>query len=144
MRLAEGSRPWSIWVFAGATSLIALQDFVAGLLNLERRIIDYQALFPAIEWNHDLAIIWLSSWLTIDLIPVGLVLIFAARFARWFVSVMALFPLVILVTNIDHMSTYPRFLGVNFILALIPLGLAALLWTRSASHWFNQGEGNNG
>lgn len=124
--------------------MIALQDFAAGVLNLERRIIDYEALFPSVEWNRDLAIVWLSSWLTIDLIPVGLVFFFAARFARWFVSVMGLVPLAILVTNIDYMSTYPRFLGVNLILALLPLGLAALIWTRSASRWFDQGEGHDG
>ncbi|WP_299195906.1 hypothetical protein [uncultured Erythrobacter sp.] len=139
MRIARGPRPWPIWLFASATTYIAVNRLIGSLGNLNATMFDFRNMFTFVEWNRDLAIIAICAWFTIDMIPVILVLAFAASFARWFISVIAFVPLALILANLEYASTYPRMLLPSLMLAFIPLALAALLWTTRASRYFAQG-----
>lgn len=136
MRLAQGPRPWSIWLFSGVTTYLAAMQIWVSLDSLGRTQITFENLFPFVGWSEDLVVVTASALFTIDMIPVILVLLFASRFARWFISAMAAAPLLLVLTNIEYASTYPRFLGPSVLNALIPIVLAALLWSRSANRYF--------
>ena len=140
MRIAKGPRPWSILIFAAITSSLAVFRLWDSLADLSAATRELGWAFPFIAWSRDHTIVAVSAWFTIDMIPVLLVLIFAARFARIFISVMSLVPLALLLTNLDFASTYPRFLLPSILIAVLPIALAMLLWTSSSSRYFAREE----
>ena len=129
-----------MWLFAAVTTYTAIQSLIGGLQNLDSAIIEFENLLPFLDWNRDLAIVTTSAWFTIEMIPVLLVVAFASRFARWFVSVMAFVPITLVLSNLEYASTYPRFLVPSLLIAAIPLALAGLLWSRHANPYFAQDE----
>ncbi len=139
MMIAKGPRPWPILTFTAITTYIATMRLWEGLNHLSYTVARLNGMLPAIDWNRDLAIIYTSAWFTIDIIPVILVVAFAARFARLFIGAMSLAPLALLLTNIEYASAYPNFLVPSIVMALVPVALAMLLWTKSASRYFAQG-----
>ena len=82
MRIARGPRPWTIQLFALLVTAQGLVAYVRGLSLLEVRQIDLELRYPFFDWNTDWVIDCLSAWLTIKLIPVVGVWVFANRWAR--------------------------------------------------------------
>lgn len=83
-------RPTPINIFAAAFLTAALVPFLDGITQLGLTETRLQVEYPYFPWNRDLVIIWLSSWLSIALIPLAMVWLIAAPFARWLVSAMTL------------------------------------------------------
>lgn len=81
-------RPVPINIFAAAFFTAALVPFLDGVTSLGLAETRLQIEFPYFPWNEDLVIIWLSSWLSIALIPLVMVWLMAAPIARWLVSAM--------------------------------------------------------
>jgi hypothetical protein len=86
------TRPLTINVFAAAFLAAAVIALVDGLSDIPTM----QALLAAnasgigIDWSRDAVIVILSARFSIALIPIALVWLTAANFARWMVAVMAL------------------------------------------------------
>ncbi|MBA4051011.1 MAG: hypothetical protein C0472_03845 [Erythrobacter sp.] len=85
MKLARGSRPLAIRVFAAAFLAAALLRLVRGLGDLAASQADFAAHAPWASWNRDWTIVTLSAEFTIALIPLVWIYLFAAPFARWLV-----------------------------------------------------------
>jgi hypothetical protein len=83
-------RPTPINIFAAAFLTAALLPFLHDITNLPLAETRLQADYPYFPWDRDRVIIWLSTWLTIALIPIVAVWLFAAPFARWLVAAMTL------------------------------------------------------
>ncbi len=83
-------RPIPINIFAAAFLTAALVPFLHGITDLPLAETRLQADHPYFPWDRDRVIIWLSTWLTIALIPLVMVWLLAASFARWLVSGMLL------------------------------------------------------
>ncbi|MFN4037887.1 MAG: hypothetical protein ACK4IB_01000 [Erythrobacter sp.] len=83
-------RPVPINIFAAAFLTAALVPFLDGISDLALTETRLQVEYPYFPWDRDRVIIWLSSWLTIALIPLAMVWLLAAPFARWLVSAMTL------------------------------------------------------
>ena len=83
-------RPTPINIFAAAFLTAALVPFLDGITDLGLTETRLQVEYPYFPWDRDRVIIWLSSWLSIALIPLAMVWLIAAPFARWLVSGMTL------------------------------------------------------
>jgi len=83
-------RPTPINIFAAAFLTAALVPFLDGMTQLGLTETRLQVDYPYFPWSRDLVIIWLFSWLSIALIPLAMVWLMAAPFARWLVSAMTL------------------------------------------------------
>jgi hypothetical protein len=83
-------RPTPINIFAAAFLTAAFLPFLEGITQLGLAETRLQIAYPAFPWDRDRVIVWLSAWLTIALIPVGMVWLLAAPFARWLVAGMTL------------------------------------------------------
>jgi hypothetical protein len=83
-------RPVPINIFAAAFLTAALVPFLDGISDLPLTETRLQVEYPYFPWDRDRVIIWLSSWLSIALIPLAMVWLIAAPFARWLVSAMTL------------------------------------------------------
>ncbi|MFN3990153.1 MAG: hypothetical protein ACK4IS_07830 [Erythrobacter sp.] len=81
-------RPTPINIFAAAFLTAALVPFLDGISQLGLTETRLQVDYPYFPWSRDWVIIWLFSWLTIALIPLAMVWLIAAPFARWLVSAM--------------------------------------------------------
>lgn len=138
MRITKGPRPWPVLLFTAVTTTVATLRLWEGLNHLNGTVARLNGMLPMVDWNLDLAIVYTSAWFTIDMIPAILVVVFAARFARIFISVMSLASLALILSNIEYASTYPNFLVPGVVLALLPVALAMLLWTKPASRYFAQ------
>lgn len=138
MKTAKGRRPWPIWLFAGIASFLAVRNLIIGLNGLKRSQFEFERMATWFEWDRDWTIVALSAWFTIEMIPILLVVLFASRFARWFISATALVPLAIVLSDLEFASTYPRFISLSVLNAAIPIALAALLFTREANIWFSK------
>ncbi|MEM6474581.1 MAG: hypothetical protein AAF687_00285 [Pseudomonadota bacterium] len=135
MKLAKGPRPWPIWLFTILTIGIALLRLSESLRPItNQRFPEYNGTMT--EAEADWLIIKSSARFTIDLIPVAWVFLFASRFARWFVTAMAFVPLVIVFSDLEYASTYPRFLWFSLISAATPIMIAGLLFTPKGNRWF--------
>lgn len=88
------TRPLSINIFAAAFLAAALIALLDGLWDLRGSLALARATMPRIDWNIDMVIIGLSARFTIALIPIALVWLTAANFARWMVTVLAFAKLV--------------------------------------------------
>lgn len=85
MRLARGPRPLAIRVFAAAFLAAAVLRLVRGLGDLDHAQSVFAAHAAWFDWNRDWTIVTLSAELTIALIPLAWIYLFAAPFARWLV-----------------------------------------------------------
>ena len=83
-------RPTPINIFAAAFLTAALVPFLDGMTQLGLTETRLQVDYPYFPWSRDLVIVWLFSWLSIALIPLAMVWLIAAPFARWLVSAMTL------------------------------------------------------
>lgn len=83
-------RPTPINIFAAAFLTAALVPFLDGMTQLGLTETRLQVDYPYFPWSRDLVIIWLFSWLSIALIPLAMVWLMAAPFARWLVSALTL------------------------------------------------------
>ena len=83
-------RPAPINIFAAAFFTAALVPFLDGISQLGLTETRLQVEYPYFPWSRDLVIVWLCSWLSIALIPLAMVWLIAAPFARWLVSGMTL------------------------------------------------------
>lgn len=83
-------RPTPINIFAAAFLTAAMVPFLDGITNIPLAETRLQADYPYFPWDRDRVIIWLSTWLTIALVPLVMVWLFAAPFARWLVTAMTL------------------------------------------------------
>lgn len=130
-RLA-GNRPPAINLFALILLCLALVNLTVALFDLPAQEEFLASLGLGFEWNRDWTIVASSAWFTIELIPVALVWLTASRFARGFVTVMALIKVVLILTNLSILYALPGIiLGQS-----VFLGAVALLYTRGAQEWF--------
>lgn len=83
-------RPTPINIFAAAFLTAALVPFLDGMSDLGLTETRLQVEYPYFPWDRDRVIVWLSSNLTIALVPLAMVWLMAAAIARWLVSVMTL------------------------------------------------------
>jgi hypothetical protein len=126
-------RPASITTFAIAFLVAAVLSCIDGLVRIPVRL-QSQNAFPWL--SRDVLIVWHSAWLSIALIPVTMVWLSAARFARWMVSIMALAKLPGLLMALPLLPMLVRMQPLW--LASLPFGLfaAALLFTPASNRWF--------
>ncbi|MDJ0644258.1 MAG: hypothetical protein QNJ15_15700 [Erythrobacter sp.] len=136
MKLSAGPRPFSINLFAGILLALACWNLAVALFDLPAQEEFLRSLGLGLDWNRDWTIVTSSAWFTIELIPVALVWLVAAPFARWFVTAMALVKIVLILTNLPMLYALPGILAGQS----ISLAAVALLFTPSANTWFDREE----
>lgn len=129
-------RPANITLFALFFLGAALVSFMSGLLNIPGQQRLLQVYVADVPWSRDAAIVWLSAWLSIALIPIGMVWLSAVRFARWMVTVMAapkLFFVAIMATKGLKMIAALPFATASALLTMLAV---AMLFTPASNRWF--------
>ncbi|MEM8723908.1 MAG: hypothetical protein AAGE86_00155 [Pseudomonadota bacterium] len=134
MKLARGPRPLSISLFAAILLALACWNLAVALFDLPAQQEFLASLGLGLEWNRDWTIVTSSAWFTIELIPVALVWLVAAGFARWFITAMAVIKVVLILTNLPMLYALPGVLAGQS----ISLVAVALLFTPGANAWFNR------
>lgn len=132
------TRPLSINIFAAAFLAAAVIAFLDGIEDIPGFQAIMRAHVPQIDWTRDAVIVWQSARLSIALIPIAMVWLSAARFARWMVTILALGKLLNLP---DGIRLIVRGAPVDTAwLASLVLGLiaVAMLFTRASNRWFAQ------
>lgn len=136
MKLASGSRPLAIRIFAAAFLVSALIAYLDGLGNIPT----YQALLranvPEIAWSQDAVIVTLSARLSIALIPIALVWLTAANFARWMVTVLALGKLINVPEAVQIVAQGDRIDTAWAASLTLGLFAVAMLFTPASNRWF--------
>ncbi|MDP2131339.1 MAG: hypothetical protein U0975_10255 [Erythrobacter sp.] len=136
MKLASGSRPLAIRIFAAAFLVSALIAYLDGLENIPA----YQALLhtnvPEIAWSQDAVIVTLSARLSIALIPIALVWLTAANFARWMVTVLALGKLINVPEAVQIVAQGDRIDPAWAASLTLGLFAVAVLFTPASNRWF--------
>jgi hypothetical protein len=132
MSRPSGPRPFAINLFAAILLGLACWHLAVALFDLPAQEEFLASLGLGFEWNRDWTIVASSAWFTIELIPIVLVWLTASRFARGFVTVMAVARVVLLLTNLPMLYALPGIL----IGQAIWLGAVALLYTHAANQWF--------
>ncbi len=139
MKIAKGPRPLSINLFAGILIALACWNLAVALFDLTAQQEFLASLGLGLEWNRDWTIITSSAWFTIELIPIALVWLAAAGFARWFITTMAAIKVVLILTNLPMLYALPGILAGQS----ISLAAVALLFTRGANDWFASSQSVN-
>lgn len=126
-------RPASIKIFAAAFLAAAVLVCFEGLVRIPVQL-KSQTTFPWV--TRDALIVWHSAWLSIALIPVAMVWLFAIRLARWMVSAMALFKMAGFFMALPSLTLFARMQPLS--LAALPLGLfaVAMLFTPASNRLF--------
>jgi hypothetical protein len=132
----SNARPASITIFAIAFFSAALNQFIAGLFDIPGQQAYLQKLFPAFDWSREWVIVWRSAWLSIALIPIAMAWLSAVRFARWMVTVMALFKLGAVLMVLPAMLEYGLFQPLVLASTMLDLFAAAMLFTPASNCWF--------
>jgi hypothetical protein len=136
MKPASGSRPLAIRIFAAAFLVSALIAYLDGLGNIPT----YQALLranvPEIAWSQDAVIVTLSARLSIALIPIALVWLTAANFARWMVTVLALGKLINVPEAVQIVAQGDRIDTAWAASLTLGLFAVAMLFTPASNRWF--------
>ena len=127
------SRPWAINLFAAILLTFAMLNLATALFDLPAQEEALKSLGLGLEWNRDWTIVASSAWFTIELIPIALVWLFASRFARLFLLAMAALKVVLMLSNLPMLYALPGLLAGH----VITVGAIALLFTQSASQWFD-------
>ncbi|PKP65015.1 MAG: hypothetical protein CVT85_08585 [Alphaproteobacteria bacterium HGW-Alphaproteobacteria-7] len=136
MKLASGSRPLAIRIFAAAFLVSALIAYLDGLGDIPA----YQALLranvPEVAWSQDAVIVTLSARLSIALIPIALVWLTAANFARWMVTVLALGKLINVPEAVQIVAQGDRIDPAWTASLTLGLLAVAMLFTPASNRWF--------
>lgn len=136
MKLAKGPRPRAINAFAIVLLTLAIWNLATALFDLPAQQEFLTSLGLGLDWNRDWTIVSSSAWFTIELIPIGLVWLFASRFARRFIVMMAAIKLLLILGSLTMLYALPGiFLG-----QAIALAAVGLLFERGANAWFEQKE----
>lgn len=132
------TRPLTINVFAAAFLAAALIALVDGLRDIPALQALLRANVPGIDWSRDAVIVTLSARFSIAFIPIALVWLTAANFARWMVTVMVLGKLINLPDGVRLVAAGGQ-IDTAWLTALA-LGLlaVAMLFTPASNHWFAQ------
>lgn len=140
MTIRKGPRPLAIRVFAAAFLASAIVAFCDGLWDIPAQAAMMAQEVPQITWSRDAIIVMLSARLSIALIPIMLVWLLAANFARWMVTVLALGKLINLPDAVRLVAGGAD-VDVAFATSL-GLGLlaVAMLFTPGANRWFAKAE----
>ena len=130
------TRPASINVFAAAFLAAALISMLDGLGDIPAHQAMLRSNVPGIDWSRDTVIVMLSARLSIALIPIVWIYLFAAPFARWLVTVMALGKLLNVPDGIRLIAAGGQ-IDTAWLAALV-LGLlaVAVLFTPASNRWF--------
>jgi hypothetical protein len=130
------ARPASINAFAAAFLAAALISFLDGLGDIPALEAMMRANVPGVAWSRDEVIVMLSARLSIALIPIVWIYLFAAPFARWLVTLMALGKLLNVPEGIRLIADGGR-VDTAWLVALV-LGLlaVAVLFTPASNRWF--------
>jgi len=139
MKLARGLRPPSINLFAGILGALACWNLSVALFDLPAQQELLASLGLGLDWNRDWTIITSSAWFTIELIPIALVWLVAAEFARWFITAMAVIKIALILANLPMLYALPGIL----VGQSISLVAVALLFTKGANAWFAGDRGVN-
>ena len=140
MRLAKGPRPWTIWAFAIGFIALGLIDYVTAIASLEEALETLRLSAAGIDWNQDLLIVWYSALLSIVLIPVIAIWLFASRTARWIVTAMSAISLLNVLLSIVFLLTSGRFEGWSFTMSFLSLLCVALLFAPASNRWLRKEE----
>lgn len=132
------TRPLTINVFAAAFLAAALIALVDGLRDIPALQALLRANVPGIDWSRDAVIVTLSARFSIAFIPIALVWLTAANFARWMVTVMVLGKLINLPDGVRLVAAGGQ-IDTAWLTALA-LGLlaVAMLFTPASNRWFAQ------
>lgn len=139
MKWRRGPRPWPINLFALTLLAIATLNLGAALFDLNAQQEFLRTLGLGFMQNRDGAIIASSAWFTIELIPIVLVWVIASRFARGFITVMAVFKGILLLGDLLLYYALPGLM----VGQAIALAAVALLYTRDADAWFAKEEADS-
>jgi hypothetical protein len=136
MKRRAGPRPHSITIFAATFLASAVIAYLGGLSDIPA----HQALLgdnvPEIAWSRDRVIVLLSARLSIALIPVALVWFFAANFARWMVTLLALGKLINLPAAAKMISNEQSLDPAWLVSLLLAMLAVFLLFTPASNRWF--------
>lgn len=136
MKIARGPRPWPINLFALVLLVIATLNLATALWDLPAQEEFLRSLGLGFDWNRDWAIVASSAWYTVELIPILLVWLFASRFARAFITAMAVVKTLLILGQLLLLYALPGLmLGQGIALVSV-----ALLYTRDANAWFAKKE----
>lgn len=130
------TRPLTINVFAAAFLAAAVIALVDGLGDIPAMQMLLAEAVPGVAWSRDAVIVTLSARFSIALIPIALVWLTAANFARWMVTVLALGKLVNLPEGVRMLAGGGPF-DTSWLASLV-LGLlaVAMLFAPASNRWF--------
>lgn len=141
MKLAEGPRPWSIWVFAASFCGVAAIGLYLALSDPFGNWSIWSQRLPDIRWTEDLALVASFSMFTIALIPI--VWIFALRLkrARWVVLAFGLMKIGVRVLHDKPVISHGGDSSSDQILRLGELGLIlialVMLFIPASTRWLD-------
>jgi hypothetical protein len=130
------TRPLTINVFAAAFLAAAVIALVDGLADIPAMQALLSEAVPWAPWSRDAVIVTLSARFSIALIPIALVWLTAANFARWMVTVLALGKLVNLPEGVRNLAQGGP-IDASWLVSLV-LGLlaVAMLFAPGSNRWF--------
>ncbi|KPP85843.1 MAG: hypothetical protein ACOCYR_08265 [Erythrobacter sp.] len=132
MRRVRGPRPPAVNAFAAMLLALAAWNLATALWDLPAQAEILRSLGLGFEWNRDWTIVASSAWFTVELIPIAAVWLLASRFARGFITAMALVKVALILSNLPMLYALPGvLLGQSLSLLAV-----ALLYTRAANAWF--------
>ncbi len=141
MTPVKGRRPRSIQLFAISFLGAATCAFFVGLGNLELKQAAFAATFAWDGWNRDWTIVTLSAVLSIALIPVALIYVFASRIARWLVAIFTLIELARLPGMIGAFQAIGGATKWSYFAQPVLLTVALVfLFLPTSNRWFYQGK----
>lgn len=140
MKIAKGPRPWPVWVFILVSTGLATLRSITYFSDLDKTQAMLQTWIPQVSWDLDWAIVATSAWLTIDVIPVILIGVFASRAARWFVLGMSVLIVPMTFVFARDLQMPPETVLSALIGWAIPITLAGLLFLPVCRPWFDRSE----
>lgn len=140
MKFAQGPRPWSIWVYAALSLLMAAWSIVIALIdpNPDSGLIGLAT--GDVLSSRDSAIIGASARFTIMLIPVALIWFYALNFARVMTIVVTVIWAVgstFMLADVLTISALAVYVTISVSPRMLIVGL---LVTPSANGWFAKKE----
>ena len=146
MRLAQGPRPWTIWLFALVSTAFAINGLWQDLSEFGTAT-RHLWWAPSSRWSEEELIVVACTAFTIKLIPILLVWVFASSFARWFILAMTILPIPFALLQLPIQLAWMRengFSGEQARVMLMWSGmwiaitflLVALLFLPASNRWF--------
>jgi hypothetical protein len=140
MKRRAGPRPHSITIFAAAFLASAVIAYLGGLSDIPAHQTLLTENVPEVVWSRDHVIVLLSARLSIAVIPVALVWFFAASFARWMVTLLALGKLINLPAAAKMISNEQSLDPAWLVSLLLAMLAVFLLFTPASNRWFARGD----